>query len=188
MVQSTITLILQRTPKRSLGSSKSSTRLHRTNISTSLINGNVRLVKHCIPTSTCIVSAAAHRNYHLQTTSTRPIVVSEAPFTTKTCKINNNNNCSNHQKTFTRNKVFVSKHNQSLNVTSNQITEYCANQGIAQDDLRTTNTHVILRECPFCSKPTRGKADNMFKIYVQIGGGAYYCHRCGAKGRFYLSY
>lgn len=25
----------------------------------------------------------------------------------------------------------------------------------------------------------------MFKIYVQIGGGAYFCHRCGAKGSWY---
>ena len=30
-----------------------------------------------------------------------------------------------------------------------------------------------------------GKADNMFKMYVQIGGGAYFCHRCGAKGSWY---
>lgn len=99
------------------------------------------------------------------------------------CKKNNynynNNNNKNHQRTFQRSKVFVSRHNQSLNVTSNQITEYCKNQGIAHDDLRTTNTHVIIRECPFCNKPTRGKADNMYKVYVQIGGGAYFCHRCG---------
>ena len=25
----------------------------------------------------------------------------------------------------------------------------------------------------------------MFKMYVQIGGGAYFCHRCGAKGSWY---
>lgn len=30
-----------------------------------------------------------------------------------------------------------------------------------------------------------GKADNMFKLYVQIGGGAYFCHRCGGKGSWY---
>lgn len=85
----------------------------------------------------------------------------------------------NHQRTIRRGKVFVSRHNQSLNVTSSQIVDYCRNQGIANDDLRTTSTHVILRECPFCNKPTGGKADNMYKIYVQIGGGAYFCHRCG---------
>ncbi len=78
--------------------------------------------------------------------------------------------------------MFVSRHNQSINVTSKQITEYCQSQGIAYDDLRTTHNHVIIRECPFCNKPTKGKADNMFKLYVQIGGGAYFCHRCGSKG------
>ncbi len=88
----------------------------------------------------------------------------------------------NFNQIWARTKVFVSKHNQSLNVTSSQITEYCSKLGISQDNLRATNTHVIIRECPFCEKPTMGKADNMFKIYVQIGGGAYFCHRCGAKG------
>ncbi len=90
-----------------------------------------------------------------------------------------------HQLTTRRNKVFVSKHNQSLNVTANQITDYCSNHGIGQDEFRVTNSHVVIRECPFCEKPTHGKADNMFKIYVQIGGGAYFCHRCGAKGSWY---
>ena len=94
-------------------------------------------------------------------------------------------NLSLHQVTISRSKVFVSKHNQSLNVTSNQITDYCNNHGFSTTDLRTTNAHVILRECPFCPKPTAGKADNMFKLYVQIGGGAYFCHRCGAKGSWY---
>jgi twinkle protein len=92
---------------------------------------------------------------------------------------NNINKHSKHQRIVYRHKVFVSRHNQSLNVTSNQIAEYCKNQGIDVQDLRTTTTHVILRKCPFCSKSTKGKADNMYKIYVQIGGGAYFCHRCG---------
>eukprot|EP00559_Dactyliosolen_fragilissimus_P009407 CAMPEP_0184859432 /NCGR_PEP_ID=MMETSP0580-20130426/4436_1 /TAXON_ID=1118495 /ORGANISM="Dactyliosolen fragilissimus" /LENGTH=740 /DNA_ID=CAMNT_0027356063 /DNA_START=844 /DNA_END=3066 /DNA_ORIENTATION=+ len=30
-----------------------------------------------------------------------------------------------------------------------------------------------------------GKADNQYKLYVQIGGGAYFCHRCGASGSWY---
>lgn len=59
-------------------------------------------------------------------------------------------------------------------------------QGMAHnEDLRTTTSHVIMRECPFCNKPTKGKADNMYKLYVQIGGGAYFCHRCGAKGSWF---
>ena len=81
--------------------------------------------------------------------------------------------------------VFVSKHNHSLNVTSNDILEYCNAHGIATHDARTTNSHVILKECPFCEKPTRNKADNFYKLYLQIGGGAYFCHRCGAGGSWF---
>ncbi len=29
------------------------------------------------------------------------------------------------------------------------------------------------------------KADNLYKLYVKLGGGAYFCHRCGAKGSWY---
>lgn len=72
-----------------------------------------------------------------------------------------------------------------MNVNVTQITNYCESHGFDVQDLRTTPSHVILRECPFCPKPTNGKADNMFKIYVQIGGGAFFCHRCGAKGSWY---
>ena len=39
-----------------------------------------------------------------------------------------------------RNKVFVSKYNQSLNITSEQITDYCSNHGISQNELRVSNT------------------------------------------------
>mgnify|MGYP003913160153 CR=1 FL=1 len=27
--------------------------------------------------------------------------------------------------------------------------------------------------------------DNMYKLYISIGGGAYFCHRCGCKGSWY---
>jgi twinkle protein len=50
---------------------------------------------------------------------------------------------------------------------------------------RTTTTHVILETCPFCSKPTHGQADNCYKLYVQVGGGAYFCHRCGTGGSWF---
>lgn len=30
-----------------------------------------------------------------------------------------------------------------------------------------------------------GKLDNMYKLYIQIGSGAYFCHRCGAGGSWY---
>eukprot|EP00978_Attheya_sp_CCMP212_P017804 scaffold47932_cov48-Attheya_sp.AAC.1 len=82
-------------------------------------------------------------------------------------------------------RVFVSRHNQSLNVTAAQIVDHCVHQGMALPSLRTTVTHVICKECPFCEKPTNGMADNHYKLYVQIGGGAYMCHRCGAKGSWF---
>ena len=42
-----------------------------------------------------------------------------------------------------------------------------------------------MKECPFCSKPTNDKPDNMYKIYISVGGGAYFCHRCGVNGSWY---
>lgn len=84
-----------------------------------------------------------------------------------------------------RSKVFVSRHNNSLNVTSNAILEYCNAHNIDTSDHRSSMTHVILKECPFCPKPTNDKADNFYKFYLQIGGGAYFCHRCGGGGSWY---
>lgn len=88
-----------------------------------------------------------------------------------------------------RSKVFVSKHNQTLNLTPSQITSYLCQQlphlTPNSDDFRITSTHVVMKECPFCTKPTHDKADNLYKLYVKLGGGAYFCHRCGAKGSWY---
>ena len=73
-----------------------------------------------------------------------------------------------------------------MNITSNQIIDYCANRGIHNlQQARVTSSHVILQECPFCSKPTNNKADNFYKCYVNIGGGAYFCHRCGSGGSWF---
>lgn len=89
-----------------------------------------------------------------------------------------------HQHQQIRTKVFVSKFN-DMNITSNQILDYCAHRGILNlDKARVTSTHVILQECPFCH-PTNGKPDNMYKCYVQIGNGLYFCHRCGNKGSWF---
>ncbi|KAL7511257.1 hypothetical protein ACHAXN_008154 [Cyclotella atomus] len=85
----------------------------------------------------------------------------------------------------TRNKVFVSKHNH-LNLSPQAITSYLSQQfpHLTSRDFRFTNSHVILRECCFCPKPTGGKPDNEFKLYISSTG-AYFCHRCGAKGSWY---
>lgn len=84
-----------------------------------------------------------------------------------------------------RSKVFVSRHNNSLNVTADAILEYCMSHSISTEQAKTNMTHVILRECPFCHKPTNDVASNLYKFYIQIGGGAYFCHRCGAAGSWY---
>ena len=80
-----------------------------------------------------------------------------------------------HRYTSVRTKVFVSKHNRSLDEAASQITEYCTQHGIdcrpEEGSVRTTSSHVVLRECPFYPKPHGGQADNMFKLCIQIGGG-----------------
>ncbi|KAL7465656.1 hypothetical protein ACHAXS_007329 [Conticribra weissflogii] len=87
-----------------------------------------------------------------------------------------------------RNKVFVSRYNNSINLSPHQITNYAV-QHLPHlshsGDFRVTGSHVVFKECPFCAKPTGGKADNLYKLYVKIGNGAYFCHRCGAKGSWF---
>jgi twinkle protein len=43
----------------------------------------------------------------------------------------------------------------------------------------------VIKECMFCSKPTHGKLDNLYKLGVKCEGGCFYCHRCGSKGSWY---
>lgn len=83
--------------------------------------------------------------------------------------------------------IFVSKHNQSLNVSSRDIIEQCENHGLTRgsSDYRLTASHVILKDCPFCTKPANGKADNQFKCYIHSTTGAYFCHRCGSGGSWF---
>ena len=83
--------------------------------------------------------------------------------------------------------VFVSRYNQSLNLTPETILEYCARYGAGSLSLKakTNTTHVILRECPFCTKPTQDKLSNLYKLHIKLGDGAYFCHRCGNGGSWY---
>jgi twinkle protein len=102
-------------------------------------------------------------------------------------KSHNNNNNNNYyiQSMQKRTKVFVSRHN-DLNVTATTILDYCTNQtNVSSPKAKTSPTHVILRECPFCSKPTQDKPSNLYKLYIEIGSGAHFCHRCGASGSWY---
>jgi len=91
------------------------------------------------------------------------------------------------QKQVRHKSVFVSKHNQSLNVTAQDIIDHCEHSGVASHsgDYRQTASHVILKECPFCTKPTNDRPDNQFKLYIATGSGAYFCHRCGKGGSWF---
>ena len=46
------------------------------------------------------------------------------------------------------------------------------------------NGQINAKECPFC-KPHKGRADNMWKLYLRQSDGAYFCHRCGSKGSWF---
>ena len=65
-----------------------------------------------------------------------------------------------------RTKVFVSRHNNTLNLSPEMIISYVTSHlphlnpnsiNSSTGDFRITNTHVIMKECPFCSKPTNDK-------------------------------
>jgi len=72
-------------------------------------------------------------------------------------------------------------------VTAKDIIENCESNGIISksSDYRQTAKHVVLRECPLCTKPTHDKADNLWKCYICSSTGAYFCHRCGSSGSWF---
>ena len=92
--------------------------------------------------------------------------------------------------------MFVSKHNQSFNITERDVLEYCASHGIittsiddshnpVNKDYRCTNSHVIVQNCPSCTN-IQDKITNQYKLYICTNGtGAYFCHRCGWKGSWF---
>lgn len=73
-------------------------------------------------------------------------------------------------------------HRNTAQVTASNIIDFCSSHGINSMGLRQQSQHVVIKECPFCDRPTKGSADNQHKIYIKIGDGVYFCHRCGAKG------
>lgn len=84
--------------------------------------------------------------------------------------------------------VFVSKHNSSMNLSAKDIITFLSNNAIISSNTssyKTTAGHVIVKECPFCIKPTHDKPDNEYKLYVSVGNGMYFCHRCGTSGSWY---
>ena len=87
--------------------------------------------------------------------------------------------------------VFVSKHNQSFNITETDIIEYCSSHGIIKQphddkykDYRTSTTHVTIKDCPECQN-IRDNPSNQYKLYISSSTGAFFCHRCGWKGSWF---
>ena len=81
-----------------------------------------------------------------------------------------------------RTKVFVSRHN-DLQIGSDAILALLSKNQVSTT--KTSPTHVIVKECPFCTKPTKGLASNLYKLYISSTSGAYHCHRCGSSGSWY---
>eukprot|EP01132_Coremiostelium_polycephalum_P011287 gene11287-13822_t len=49
---------------------------------------------------------------------------------------------------------------------------------------RISGQEIIIKECPFCPD-TKGKFDNLWKLYISRETSAYFCHRCGNKGSWF---
>lgn len=64
------------------------------------------------------------------------------------------------------------------------IETYCANKSL-QPKMR--GDQINCKICPNCerSKPTHGKSENYWKLYLRTDTGAFYCQRCHWKGSFY---
>ena len=83
--------------------------------------------------------------------------------------------CRNHRLMST----FVSKH---YELSKTEVSEYLERKKLA---FRVQgNGQINAKECPFC-KPHKGRADNMWKLYLRQSDGAYFCHRCGNKGSWF---
>tara|TARA_A100001015_G_C14847052_1_gene654904 strand:+ start:99 stop:872 length:774 start_codon:yes stop_codon:yes gene_type:complete len=109
-------------------------------------------------------------------------------FSSAAYRNNNNNNNNNNNSYYNKNRnnnnynnnsgTFVSSY---YEVKDSDIVNVLKRQNI---NSKTTSDHIIACNCPFCS-PTKGKMDNLWKLYIKRGDGAYFCHRCGSKGSWF---
>eukprot|EP01084_Bolivina_argentea_P223014 377397_1 len=74
--------------------------------------------------------------------------------------------------------TFVSKH---AWMPHQDITAYLTQRLLEH---KRTGKEVVVKHCPFCHA-TNGRADNLWKLYIEANGGAYMCHRCGSSGSWY---
>ncbi|KAF2075894.1 hypothetical protein CYY_002785 [Polysphondylium violaceum] len=93
------------------------------------------------------------------------------PFTQTYSSNNINNTVKSHQKSNT----FVSSH---FKMNEDSILSYLDRKKLIYKIL---GQEILIKECPFCSD-TKGKLDNLWKLYISRETAAYFCHRCGNKG------
>eukprot|EP00753_Platysulcus_tardus_P012338 PLAT3354.34.p1 GENE.PLAT3354.34~~PLAT3354.34.p1 ORF type:complete len:766 (-),score=342.49 PLAT3354.34:54-2237(-) len=74
--------------------------------------------------------------------------------------------------------TFVSSY---YRVDEREVAQFLKRLGTA---VRRSGDQLVIKECPFCP-PTKGRADNLWKLYVRSTDGAFFCHRCGNKGSWF---
>ncbi|KAA0173954.1 hypothetical protein FNF27_04515 [Cafeteria roenbergensis] len=75
--------------------------------------------------------------------------------------------------------TFVSSH---FELDPQELSRVVSAHGLVSKD---TAEHLIVKECPLCKRPARGKADNLWKLYIKKSSGAFFCHRCGSGGSWF---
>ena len=75
--------------------------------------------------------------------------------------------------------TFVSSH---FELDPHELSRVVAAHGMITKDV---GEHLLVKECPICKRPTRGRPDNFWKLYLLKASGAYFCHRCGAGGSWF---
>ena len=78
--------------------------------------------------------------------------------------------------------TFVSKYKSKID--DKEIVQYLKRKSFT---VRSTAKVFNLKECPECaaSRSRNSLPDNQWKLYVQRGSGAFYCHRCGVSGSWF---
>ncbi|GMH68037.1 hypothetical protein TrRE_jg4679 [Triparma retinervis] len=79
--------------------------------------------------------------------------------------------------------TFISSHNKSINAPV--VADYLTQNNLQHKQIGSVGSEqFVVRECPFCDKPTGGKRDNEYKLYVRSDG-VFFCHRCASKGSWF---
>jgi len=80
---------------------------------------------------------------------------------------------------FSPDSTFVSRHYRLSDPSA--VTSLLTSHGL---EWRRQGDRVDVRDCPFCH-PTRGLADNQWKLGIWLTNGSFHCFRCGSKGSWF---